>query len=217
MNDWRTPVDIYCERTGPGLGAEPLNALTNAAFMLAAADILHRLGPRAPADLRLLTGLMALVGVGSFVFHTVAERWASVLDVVFIALFVLMFIHRALVRLHGWTGGRAALALLATLALSAALASLLRAPALNGSALYLGPWAALIALALSCPVPAAARWLRRAALLFLPSIMLRSVDLALCEVLPLGTHFAWHLINAAVLWCGMRALAAPAAQPRNMR
>ncbi|TPK89584.1 hypothetical protein FJ567_30205 [Mesorhizobium sp. B2-4-16] len=30
-----TPVDLYCERTGPGLWAEPANALTNPAFIAA--------------------------------------------------------------------------------------------------------------------------------------------------------------------------------------
>ena len=30
-------IDIYCERTGPGLLAEPVNAITNLAFLLAAA------------------------------------------------------------------------------------------------------------------------------------------------------------------------------------
>ena len=30
-----TPVDLYCERTGAGLWAEPANALTNLAFIAA--------------------------------------------------------------------------------------------------------------------------------------------------------------------------------------
>jgi len=29
-------MDAYCERLGPGLFAEPLNALTNVSFLLAA-------------------------------------------------------------------------------------------------------------------------------------------------------------------------------------
>jgi len=29
-------IDLYCERLGPGLWAEPLNALTNLAFLLTA-------------------------------------------------------------------------------------------------------------------------------------------------------------------------------------
>jgi len=34
--DWFAPIDAYCERLGPGLLAEPLNALSNAAFFIAA-------------------------------------------------------------------------------------------------------------------------------------------------------------------------------------
>ncbi len=29
-------IDLYCERTGPGLWAEPFNALTNLSFFVAA-------------------------------------------------------------------------------------------------------------------------------------------------------------------------------------
>ena len=31
------------------------------------------------------------------------------------------------------------------------------------------------------------------------SIVVRSVDLPLCSTLPSGTHFLWHLLNAAML------------------
>jgi len=213
---WREPVDLYCERTDAGLWSEPFNALSNGAFWLASADLWRRLGPGAGLDLRLLTALLALVGIGSFVFHTVAQAWASVLDVAFIAAFVLCFIHRALVRLYRWSGTRALAAVLVTIGGSAALAVSARVPALNGSELYLGPWSALIALALSCPSPPAARWLRRAAVLFMLSMILRSIDLVLCPRWPIGTHFLWHLNNALVLWCGMRALLAlpVSARPR---
>ena len=34
--DWMAPLDGYCERLGPGLWAEPLNFLSNAAFLVAA-------------------------------------------------------------------------------------------------------------------------------------------------------------------------------------
>jgi hypothetical protein len=34
--NWTQAVDIYCERLGPGLWAEPLNAVTNVAFFVAA-------------------------------------------------------------------------------------------------------------------------------------------------------------------------------------
>ena len=34
--DWSTPIDLYCERTDASLWAEPANALTNTAFLVAA-------------------------------------------------------------------------------------------------------------------------------------------------------------------------------------
>ena len=38
------PIDAYCERLGPGLWAEPLNAVTNLAFLVAALFCARRLG-----------------------------------------------------------------------------------------------------------------------------------------------------------------------------
>ena len=208
------PIDLYCERTGAGLWSEPVNALTNLAFVLAAALLLRRMDTRTPADVRALAWLLALIGAGSLVFHTVAQRWASVLDIAFIAIFVVVFIQRALVRLHGLRSGAAMVATVGVITLSAAIAVTVRIPALNGSELYLGPWLALIVLALTCPHRQAARWLRATAALFAVSLVFRSADLALCEVFPLGTHFGWHLNNALVLWCALRGLMCAAPRPK---
>lgn len=212
--NWSAPLDLYCERLGAGLAAEPLNALTNLAFLVAAGHIARRYRGQLDGDLRLLVVLLGLIGVGSLVFHTVATVWASVLDVAFIALYVVLFIHRALVRLMGWPAGRAIGGVLATIAISIVLAMVARVPVLNGSELYLGPWLALFALALIVPAPPSNRWLRWACALFALSMVLRSADLALCPAWPLGTHFGWHLNNALVLWCTLRALLArPAGRP----
>ena len=54
----------------------------------------------------------------------------------------------------------------------------------------------------------AARWLNRAAGLFVASLVCRAVDQPLCDAWPAGTHLGWHLINAAMLWCCMRGLLA---------
>ncbi|MBX3680433.1 ceramidase domain-containing protein [Cognatazoarcus halotolerans] len=200
------PIDLYCERTSALLWAEPVNALSNLAFMFAAWLLLRGMDRGAPADLRALAWLTGLVGAGSLVFHTVAQVWASALDVGFIAIFVIVYLHRALVRLHGWREPGASIAVTAMLVMSAGIAFAARAPALNGSGIYLGPWLALIALALSCRQHLAGRWLRLAAALFAVSILLRSIDKAVCASFPLGTHFGWHLLNAGVLWCCIRAL-----------
>jgi hypothetical protein len=199
-------VDVYCERTGPEIWAEPFNALSNLGFFLAAALLLRRMDRETPGDLRALAWLVALVGGGSLVFHTIAQVWAGALDILFIALFVLAALQRVLVRAFGLRNLPAGAIVVAIAAASAGIAGVLHVPALNGSELYLGAWLALIALALGCPRPDAARWLRRAALMFAVSVSLRSMDLALCPAFPAGTHFAWHLVNAVVLWCCVRAL-----------
>ena len=48
--------------------------------------------------------------------------------------------------------------------------------------------------------------LLQAAAVFFVSLMLRTVDLPLCGQFPLGTHFAWHLLNAVVLFIVARAM-----------
>ena len=55
------------------------------------------------------------------------------------------------------------------------------------------------------------RGLAPAALLFAISLGLRTADLALCPAFPLGTHFAWHILNAVVLYVLLRT--AMAARP----
>ena len=89
--NWLESIDLYCERTGPELWSEPLNALSNLAFIGVAALLWRRAGGRhSSGDIRLLLALIAAVGIGSLVFHTLATRWAALLDIVFIALFVLV-------------------------------------------------------------------------------------------------------------------------------
>jgi hypothetical protein len=43
--------------------------------------------------------------------------------------------------------------------------------------------------------------------IFSLSLVLRTVDAAICPAFPLGTHFIWHLLNGLVLYLGMRLLA----------
>jgi len=93
-------LDLYCERLGPGLLAEPLNAVTNGAFLVAAwrlASLAHsRSGPKAQAGsdrgVLALAALALAIGVGSSLFHTFATGWALAADVLPILLFQLLFL-----------------------------------------------------------------------------------------------------------------------------
>lgn len=212
--NWLESIDLYCERTSPELWSEPLNALSNLAFIGAAALLWRRAGGRhSSGDIRLLLALIAAVGIGSLVFHTLATRWAALLDIVFIAFFVLVYYQRFQVRLLGkspaasWRGV-GAFVLLAVLFGSAT--RLLPPIALNGSEFYLPPFALLLVCARQARGRAAqtARWLTLAGALFLVSITCRAIDQAICPAWPLGSHFGWHLVNAAMLYSCLRGLLA---------
>lgn len=72
---------------------------------------------------------------------------------------------------------------------------------LSASAGYL-PVVVLIAgyaVVLARRAPETARGLALGAGLLFVSITLRSLDMPLCESWPIGTHFAWHLLNGLLL------------------
>jgi hypothetical protein len=90
MLSWSMSVRDYCERSGPGFWAEPVNALSNVAFLLAAVIAFRRWRHVGGNDLASL-GLIAVVaagGLGSFGFHALATLGAAVLDVGSIAVFI---------------------------------------------------------------------------------------------------------------------------------
>lgn len=207
-------VDIYCERLGTGLLAEPANALSNLAFVVAAVALwrvqtsVGARGRNVPADIRLLPPLVFLVAVGSSLFHTLAVRWAALLDTLFILLYCCVFLYgflRHAVRAPAW----AALATAVAFALiSYAFPHLFPKQALNGSTGYIPYLFGLLAIAawLAWHHAPAARALGLASVVFCISLTLRTVDQELCARFPLGTHFLWHLLNGLLLWIVSREM-----------
>jgi hypothetical protein len=225
---WTDHVFRYCERGfDTGLWAEPLNALSNGAFFvvaaLAAARMARPLPPGAPASGSLavrfihpMIALVALIGVGSFLFHTAATRWAQLADVLPIGAFILLYLIFALRCMAGLSGVKVMLGLAALIAAFAASMAFCpsamsggsgRAACLNDTLGYAPALAALFAVAVLLrrrSHPAAGRLLLAAAVLLL-SMVMRTIDLDQCSVLTLegralGSHFLWHLLNALVLY-----------------
>ncbi|MEU7788676.1 hypothetical protein [Amycolatopsis sp. NPDC049159] len=193
-------VDGYCERVGPGLWGEPLNSLSNLAFLVAAV-LVWRLAEGDRTG-RVLAALIGLVFVASSGFHLLATRWAAVADsgaiLVFLLVYVVVFARRRWSRRWGWVAAPAFLALTA-------------GTALLGGGLYLS---ALIALGVFAAVLAFARdayWTHYvvAGAVFALSLSLRTLDRDVCAYVPAGTHFLWHLLNGVVLYLVSRALIRP--------
>ena len=197
---WLDAVDGYCERLGPGYGAEPVNALSNLAFLLAAGVMWPRL--RGLPLARAMVALLTVIGIGSYLFHSHANRLTGVMDVAPIAGFILLYVFAAsrdVLGLRGWQAAASTLAFLPYAALSVPLWAMV--PGLGSSAGY-APVPVLILLyagLLRRSAPDTAKGLAIGAGLLVLSLTFRTLDGPLCKANPLGLHFIWHLLNAAML------------------
>ncbi len=215
--DWTAPIDAYCERLDASFWSEPVNAATNAAFVVAAVAAWmawraerRRPAPRTPPDdwaVPLLIGVVLLVGVGSFLFHTHANRWSVLADVVPIAVFIHLYFFLAMRRILCFGLMASSVLTIAFLFAGYGVAPLL-AGVVGSSAGYVPAAVAIFGVAL------AARRLNRAAAaplagvgtIFMISLAFRMADIPFCRSFPLGTHFVWHCLNAVVLYLLIRIL-----------
>lgn len=202
----------YCERLDGAFWAEPLNAVSNAAFLLAALAaclILRRQGRR-DRPVEALTALVAIIGIGSFLFHTMPQRWTLLADVVPIQLFALCYFGLALNRFLGLSPLSAAIGAILFLAACFGLAwvlSPLLPAGMRGSAGYAGFLIGLAGVALAAGLRGAAPTAMRiaaAGLVFAASLGFRSLDSVLCGVIPFGLHWGWHLLNGLLLYLLLR-------------
>ena len=279
--DWTRAVDIYCERVSPTFWAEPVNALTNLAFIVAGLAALRLEAQRAGHSVSLVLGLglfcaaalvavvsqiiaaawattasdvppaliavmagatlgviaLALtrmpsalpeagvswsaiwlsgnaivIGVGSFLFHTVATPWAGAADTIPIMIFIIGFFAVAMRVFAGLGWGASALVTLGFLvgmvALSAALRPLV-GEIMGGSQSYVPALVALFGvgwwLSARRAHPAGSA-LMQAGGVFALSLTFRSLDAPLCGLIPVGVHFLWHICNGVVFWLLLRAV-----------
>jgi len=197
---WFDPVDGYCERLGPEYWAEPANAASNAAFLLVAAVMWSR--TRGIPVARAMVVVLAVIGVGSYLFHTHANRLTGLLDVVPIVAFIMLYVFAASRDMLGMPARLAGLVTLGFIPYSAVMVPLFGLiPGIGSSAGY-APVPLLIliyAAVLRASAPATARGLALGAGVLTLSLLLRTLDGPLCGVLPVGTHFAWHILNALML------------------
>ena len=204
--NWFQPLDNYCERLDAGFWAEPLNALSNAAFIIAGFLLLAQWlkGPRALSSLFLTLNVL-VIGLGSFLFHTLANRWSELADVLPITVFIHTYFFVALSRFLAARWWIAAAATLALFAASPLIGQTLK-PVAGSSAFYLPALMAIFGVALAA-LPkdrSISASLFGAGVVFATSILFRAADQPHCAILPTGTHMLWHLLNAMVLYLLVR-------------
>jgi hypothetical protein len=195
-------IDGYCERVDPSYWAEPVNAVTNAAFLIAAFVMWRRVRGQGIPLATALCGLLGAIGVGSYLFHTHGQVWAAIADVVPIVLFSLTYIYAANRDFWGLRPVVAGIGALGYLPYSALLTPVFAALPFFGVSSFYWPLPVLIlayAIGLRTRAPATARGLAIGAGLLCVSLTFRSLDMTVCDTIPLGTHFLWHILNGILL------------------
>lgn len=203
MMNWLSPVDAYCERTGPDSWSEPLNAVTNLAFLIAAALLWPRLKGPGMAMGRALAAVLFTIGIGSWLFHTHANRLAGLADVLPILAFIMLYVFAATRDYFGTGTGVAVLVALGFIPYAAVTVPIFAIiPGLGSSASY-APVPLLIlfyAALLGRRLPETARGLAIGAIILIASLTFRTLDQPMCNTLPFGLHFLWHILNAVLLF-----------------
>ena len=203
-------IDIYCERTGPEMWSEPVNAVTNFAFIISALLIAKLIRDQARQGHRdavnwIFCALIFAIGIGSWLFHTYATRWALLSDIIPIAIFILVYTWSALRRFAAASAVVCAIGVLAVPGVAMAV------PPLTGfrGGSYVAALLAMLVIGgylRFAKSHIAGTALLLAAGVFFVSLTLRTIDLPLCGQFPLGTHFLWHVLNAVVLFIVARAM-----------
>lgn len=200
-----TPVDLYCERTGPGLWAEPANALSNLAFIAAGLWGVRQVRRyKTGTFAEVLAWWVVAIGIGSTVFHTFASKGTIWADILPIAGFTLAYTLFNLRRFLGMSWSKAILVFVAFYVVAGlitfAVPDWLRM-ASNGTTSYLPPFLALAFFGVWIAATGnRAGWYNlTGSAIFVVSVICRMVDPLVCASFPLGTHFLWHVFNALML------------------
>ncbi len=204
-------MDVYCERVGPGLLAEPLNAVGNISFLLAAwaAWVLAKRTGTLSAGVRALIAIAASVGIGSILWHTYPTPLTLILDIVPTLIFLIWFIWlytRNVIGMRSLFAGASVAAFL--------LGSFLVIPfsnVLHGAPVYTPGLMVALVLGAFHATHATERMVARFTLLaaagvYAAALFFRTIDNEVCPVLPIGTHFLWHILIGLVTYLAMRSL-----------
>lgn len=201
-------IDIYCERLAPGLFAEPLNAMSNLSFFVAAFFAYKLARNYSALDWRsgMLVFLLCLIGTGSSLFHSFATKATMVMDVVPILLYQMAFIGIYARRIMALCWMKTFM-LFALFVIFSVLADRIPSSVMNGSLSYAPAFVFLLGFGV---------WHRMnqeregwvlviAAAIFALSLTFRSIDMALCPHISIGTHHLWHVLNGVVLYLTARS------------
>lgn len=201
-------IDLYCERLSDGYFAEPVNALSNIAFLIAAFYAWRYSKKHSVRDLgtSLLIVLMVAIGIGSLSFHTFANKISQFADLAPIFIFQLLYLWLYAKTVWGFRWPLRlvlSLALLVCIFISSGFEQYL-----NGSVLYAPTLTVLFIISSYHTIKSKtgfslATW---SLIVFSLSLIFRTLDNDLCQTIRTGSHFLWHLLNGLVIYLMFKLL-----------
>lgn len=206
------PIDIYCERLDPSFWAEPINAISNLSIFIGAiAGILLISKSKAPVKFQAyLAGFFGVItSMGSFLFHTYANSLTILMDVIPISLFQLTVIHFFL---HKTFQVRVSLRIIGILLfafVSLGLDQEYFHKFFNGSMTYFPSLFLLFGFsywAKAINKLDVSKGLFHCAIVFFISLIARSLDMNVCHIIPIGTHFIWHSFNGVLIFLVLKTI-----------
>ncbi len=189
----------YCERQGPGAFAEPVNTITNAAFLIAGILAFREIQKHTQISrgTQALPWMLGVVAIGSALYHTIRSPYTLVIDAVPLFAFILWAIFLLLRQSLG-TECPAAIIVTGFVALEILLSAIVPQEFLNGSirhafALAFSGFVVLIIARRFGKIA----WRAVPVLVFYAlAVICRTVDPLVCSSFPIGTHFLWHVFGA---------------------
>lgn len=202
-----------CERHAAGLLAEPLNTISNLGFIYVAVMIYRFYHKHEDVmgrwiwDIHAMTFLTFIIGVNSIIFHAYPTATTELMDTIPIVMFIMIYFTSILFRIGRTTIFQAIICLTAFVGFSHVLVHQFPR-ALNDSIGYLSSMIALIIIAVYLHLKArpSSSHFMLAAIIGVTSLFCRAIDKEMCDILPVGTHFLWHCLNATLLYILMKQI-----------
>lgn len=215
-------METFCERRSASFLDEPLNQATNLVFLLACVLLVRRVvqlrseGYAVPFSVQALIASICAMAVSSAIFHMSALRWAGVSDAMAVRLFALAFSACYLRWMLEWSWLRIALLVPAFLAMALLIPGALPLSKLYGAAPLLPGALGLVLFAAILALRGDPSWraLALAAASFAVAMVFHRADRPLCDVMPTGTHFLWHLFAGITAYLMARVVLERAVQAR---
>jgi len=200
---------IYCDTAHMWLGMhEPVNTISNAAILIAA-YFAYRYVKKSrvgfSGDLILLLFLLTWVGIGSALWHGLRTAWALPFDaipgVLYLLVLTVVWIRQAFSRAWiGWIAGVAGMVLMIAVSFwgvatfGNALGQI--TPNLRFAPMFATVTVFGIGMVAATGVKYGSRAATQGVLILVCGIVAataRSIDLMVCQIIPFGTHFLWHI------------------------